>query len=81
MVKKTESKWQPLNPDMVMFNGNIITVDDNFSIAGAVAIKDEKITGIGSNEDMKKLAGGNTRLLDLKRSYSPAGDKRCPLPP
>ncbi len=81
MVKKTESKWQPLNPDMVMFNGNIITVDSDFSIAGAVAVKDDKITGVGSNEDMKKLAGGNTRLLDLKGATVLPGinDAHCHL--
>ena len=81
MVKKTESKWQPMNPDMVMFNGNIITVDDNFSIAEAVAVKNDKITGVGSNEDIKKLAGGNTRLLDLKGATVLPGinDAHCHL--
>ena len=66
MVKKTESNWQPMNPDMVMFNGNIITVDNDFSITEAIAVKGDRIVGVGANSDMKKLAGENTRLLDLK---------------
>jgi predicted amidohydrolase YtcJ len=66
MKKQTESKWLPMYPDLVMFNGNVITVDDDFSIAEAVATKDEKIVGVGSNADMKKLAGENTELMDLK---------------
>ena len=55
-----------MNPDLVVFNGKVITVDCDFSIAEAVATKDARIFGVGSSEDMKKLAGKNTRLLDLK---------------
>ena len=56
MKKQTRSEWKPISPDMVMFNGNIITVDSDFSIAEAVAVKDNKIIGVGSNTEMKKLA-------------------------
>jgi len=81
MLKHTKSKWQPMNPDLVMFNGKIITVDNNFSIAEAVAIKGDKIFGVGSNADMEKLAGENTRLLDLKGSTALPGinDAHCHL--
>jgi hypothetical protein len=33
MVKQAKSKWQQMNPDLIMFSGNIITVDRDFSIA------------------------------------------------
>jgi predicted amidohydrolase YtcJ len=66
MKKQTESKWLPMYPDLIMFNGNVITVDNDFSIAEALATKDEKIVGVGSNADMKKLAGAKTELMDLK---------------
>jgi predicted amidohydrolase YtcJ len=81
MGKKTESRWQPMNPDTVMFNGNVITVDNNFSIAEAVAAKDDKIIGVGSSEDMKKMAGNNTRLIDLKGATVLPGinDAHCHL--
>ncbi|MBN2240181.1 MAG: amidohydrolase [Dehalococcoidales bacterium] len=65
MAKTIESKWQPMNPDTVMFNGNIITVDEDFSLAEAIAIKGDRIIGIGSNYDITKLAGENTKLVDL----------------
>jgi predicted amidohydrolase YtcJ len=66
MKKQTESKWLSMYPDLVMFNGNVITTDNDFSIAEAVATKDDKIVGVGSNTDIKKLAGGKTDLMDLK---------------
>jgi predicted amidohydrolase YtcJ len=66
MKKQTESKWLSMYPDLVMFNGNVITVDNDFSIAKAVAIKDGKIVGVGSNADMKNLTGEKTELMDLK---------------
>jgi predicted amidohydrolase YtcJ len=81
MLKQKKSSWQPLNPDIVMYNGNIITVDDEFSIAEAVAIKDTRIFGVGSNTSMKKLAGKNTILLNLKGTTVLPGinDAHCHL--
>jgi predicted amidohydrolase YtcJ len=81
MLKHTKSNWQPMNPDLVMLNGKVITVDSDFSIAEAVAIKDAKIVGVGSSTDMKKLAGDNTRLLDLNGATMLPGinDAHCHL--
>ena len=52
------------SPDMIIINGKILTVDDQFSIAEAVAIKDEKIIAVGSNSDIRKKADGQTRIID-----------------
>ncbi|WP_423200259.1 MULTISPECIES: amidohydrolase [unclassified Cupriavidus] len=52
--------------DTVYLNGKIVTVDPAFSIAQAVAVKDGKFIGVGSSEDMRKLAGTTTRVVDLK---------------
>jgi predicted amidohydrolase YtcJ len=81
MIKKTKSKWQPMNPDLVMFNGNVLTVDQEFSIAEAVAVKDGKIVGVGTSEDIKKLAGEKTKLMDLKGATVLPGinDAHCHL--
>jgi len=51
-------------PDMIITNGKILTVDDQFSIAEAVAIKDDKIIAVGSNRDIRKQADGQTRIID-----------------
>lgn len=57
----------PVNPpDMILMNGKIITVDPDFTIAEAVAIRNDKIVAVGSNAEVMKSAGGKTRIIDLK---------------
>src|ERR1035438_3391260 len=53
-------------PDLVLSNGKIITVDDRFTIAQAVAIHDDRIVAVGTNQEMARLAGPNTRRIDLR---------------
>jgi predicted amidohydrolase YtcJ len=53
-------------PETVFINGHIITVDHKFSIAQAVAISRGRFTAVGSNADVKKLAGPQTTTIDLK---------------
>ncbi len=52
-------------PDLILSNGKIITVDDRFTIAQAVAIKGDRIVAVGTNQEMARLAGTNTRRIDL----------------
>jgi predicted amidohydrolase YtcJ len=52
-------------PDLVLSNGKIITVDERFTIAQAVAIKGDRIVAVGTNQEMARLAGPNTRRIDL----------------
>lgn len=51
--------------DTVLTNGKIITVDDRFSIAQAVAIRGDRFVAVGSNQDIARLAGPSTRRIDL----------------
>jgi len=53
-------------PDLVLTNGKIITVDERFSIAQAVAIRGDRIVATGTNQEIGQLAGANTRRIDLK---------------
>src|SRR5262245_25830111 len=53
-------------PDLVFTNGKIVTVDERFTIAQAVAVKDDRIVAVGSNQEIGKLAGPNTRTIDLR---------------
>src|SRR2546427_3834015 len=56
---------QQTAPDLILTNGKIITVDERFSIAQAVAIKGERFLAVGTNTDISKLAGSSTRRIDL----------------
>ena len=52
-------------PDLILSNGKIITVDERFTIAQAVAIQGDRIVAVGTNQEMAQLAGANTRRIDL----------------
>jgi predicted amidohydrolase YtcJ len=52
-------------PDLVLSNGKIITVDERFTIAQAVAIRGDRVVAIGTNQEITRLAGSGTRRIDL----------------
>ena len=53
-------------PDLILLNGKIVTVDDRFGIAQAIAIKGQRIVAVGTNADTRKLAGANAKVIDLR---------------
>ncbi len=57
---------QPPPADTILTNGKIITVDDRFSIAQAVAIRGERIVAVGTTAEINRLAGPGTRRIDLR---------------
>jgi predicted amidohydrolase YtcJ len=52
--------------DRVLVNGRLLTVDANDSIAEALAIRDGRITAVGTNEEIEALAGPETDRIDLQ---------------
>ncbi len=61
-----ESVMKGISPDRIYYNGKIITVDKNFTIAQAVAIRGDKFLAVGKNEDILKMTGANTKKIDLE---------------
>ena len=65
-------KAQQQTPDTILYNGKIVTMNDpgineNIgTIAQALAIKGDKIVAVGSNAQIRALAGSNTKSVDLK---------------
>ena len=53
-------------PDTVLVNGKILTVDSQFSIREALAVRDGRILALGRTADIRKLAGPGTRVIDLQ---------------
>jgi predicted amidohydrolase YtcJ len=51
--------------DTILTNGKIITVDNGFTIAQAVAIRGDRFVAVGANQDITRLAGLRTRRIDL----------------
>ena len=56
---------QQAGVDLVLTNGKIITVDNEFTIAQAVAIKGDRFVAVGTSQDIARLAGSATRRIDL----------------
>ncbi|MGH7199384.1 MAG: amidohydrolase, partial [Planctomycetaceae bacterium] len=52
-------------PTLIVHHGKIVTVDPEFTIAEAMAVRGDRILAVGSNEDVLKLAGPRTEKLDL----------------
>jgi len=52
--------------DTVLLNGKILTVDKQFSTREAVAVREGKIAAVGNNAEIRKLAGPQTRVIDLQ---------------
>lgn len=58
--------------DYVFRDGEVITMDDKYTIAEAIAIKNNKIYAVGSSMEMKDYIGHETTLIDLEgRSLLP----------
>ena len=55
-----------LAPDLVLYNGHIVTVDEDFSIVQAVAIKEGHFIAVGSDAQILPLAAVRTEKVDLE---------------
>jgi predicted amidohydrolase YtcJ len=51
-------------PDLILHHAKVITVDKDFSIHAALAVSDGRIVAVGTNEDILKLQGVHTQLVD-----------------
>jgi predicted amidohydrolase YtcJ len=52
--------------DTVLINGKIVTVDQQFSIQEAIAVRDGRILSVGKTAEIRKLAGPTSRVIDLQ---------------
>ncbi len=52
-------------PDRIFYNGKVLTVDEDFSIASAIAIRGERIVAVGESAEIRGLADGRTEQIDL----------------
>lgn len=61
------SAGEPKPPaDLVVLNGKVWTVDAAKPRAEAIAVVNDRIAAVGSNEEIKKWLGPHTRTLDAR---------------
>jgi len=57
---------EPPKLDLILHHGKIVTVDANFRIVEAMAIKGDRIVATGSNSEMLSLATPGVQKIDLR---------------
>jgi predicted amidohydrolase YtcJ len=57
----------PQDPDLVVFNARVYTVDPTAPRAEAFTVKAGRFVAVGSTQDVRALAGSGTQLLDAKQ--------------
>src|SRR5262245_3585544 len=62
----TGQQRAPAVADLVVRGGNVITVDPQNRIASAVAVVGNRITAIGTDEEIGHLVGPRTQVVELK---------------
>jgi predicted amidohydrolase YtcJ len=50
--------------ELVLLNAQVLTVDDRFREAAALAVRDGRFVAVGSNEDVRPHMGSGTRVID-----------------
>src|SRR3954470_19983649 len=51
--------------DLILKGGKVVTVDRDFSIRQAVAVKGDHLIAVGSDDEVMKSRGPSTRVVDL----------------
>src|SRR6195256_5631944 len=60
------SAAQAKNPDTVLLNGKVVTLDATSPAAEALAVRDGRIIAVGRSSDIRALAGPATGVIDLQ---------------
>src|SRR5437773_1764936 len=51
---------------VILYHGKIVTADQQFRVVDSIAIRGERIVGIGAREEVARLARPSTRKIDLR---------------
>jgi predicted amidohydrolase YtcJ len=62
----TSGDTEQIVPDLVIINANIHTMDQSRPAVQAVAIVGNRIVAVGSSDEIKKLAGPQTHVIDAQ---------------
>ena len=66
---RAQEMMSPDPADLILRNGLIYTVDSTNTLTEAVAIRGGKFVFVGSNKDVTRYRGKQTRVIDLKGQF------------
>ncbi|MFN8537754.1 MAG: hypothetical protein U0232_09800 [Thermomicrobiales bacterium] len=55
-----------LAPDLILYNGQVVTLNDALPRCTAIACKDGRVVAIGDDAEVLALAGERTGRIDLE---------------
>ena len=58
---------------LILLNGRFFTADSTSGTVTAIAIANERILALGTDESMRKLADENTKIIDLQGNFAMPG--------
>lgn len=58
--------WERVEPDTLLFNANVLTVDEQHPHAQAIAIARDRFFAVGTNDEIRGLATARTRKINLE---------------
>src|SRR5437868_1183933 len=59
------ARQEHIQADLILHHGQVVTVDQDFSIKEAIAVRDGKILGVGTDREILKLKGPQTEAIDV----------------
>jgi predicted amidohydrolase YtcJ len=63
--------------DLIVINANVYTVDTRMPKAAAFAVKNSRFIAVGTNDEIKGLAGKDTRTIDARQMAVVPGFTDC----
>ena len=74
-----QAQQRPLDPDLIVVNARVYTVDPSQPTAEAFAVKGDRFIAVGSTSDIRNLATPRTRVIDAGRMTVTPGfiDTHC----
>jgi predicted amidohydrolase YtcJ len=74
-VARAEAPPSPAGPpaDLILVHGRIYTLDAQKPWAQALAIRGDRILAVGSDREIRALAGPRTRVIDLRGKFALPG--------
>src|SRR5262245_29769797 len=66
MVANSTGLADPPSPDTLLLNAKLWTVNPKQPEATALAVWQDRILAVGSNAEIRQLAGPQTKVIDLK---------------